>query len=71
MTGQLEVWPSVRTGKILASGTYDKTIRLWDVHFYFMFFHNGKPTPLFYAFAEGGEFFLADQTRGFDSIASG
>ncbi len=44
-------------GKILASGTYDKTIRLWDIHFYFMFFNNGKPTPLFYTFAEGVNFF--------------
>jgi WD40 repeat protein len=55
-------------GKILASGSYDKTIRLWDIHFYFMFFKNGKPTPLFYAFVEGVNFYWQIKRGGLETI---
>ncbi len=55
-------------GKILASGSYDKTIRLWDIDFYFMFLKNGKPTPLFYAFAEGVNFYWQIKRGGVASI---
>ena len=55
-------------GKILASGSYDKTIRLWDIHFYFMFLKNGKPTPLFYAFAEGVNFYWQIKRGGVESM---
>jgi WD40 repeat protein len=48
-------------GKTLASGSVDKTIRCWDIPFYFMFWKDGKSTKLFFDFAEGVEFFW--QTR--------
>ena len=44
-------------GKTLASGSSDNTIRLWDIPFYFMFLENAKPTRLFFAFAQGVQFF--------------
>jgi hypothetical protein len=44
-------------GKTLAFGSDDKTIRLWDIPFYFMFLENAKPTRLFFTFAEGVQFF--------------
>ena len=54
--------------KILASASYDKTIRLWDIDFYFLFLENGKPTPLFNAFAEGVNFYWQIKRGGVESI---
>ena len=42
---------------MLASPSYDKTIRLWDIPFYFMFWKDGKSTALLNVFAKGVEFF--------------
>ncbi|MGD8663309.1 MAG: WD40 repeat domain-containing protein, partial [Desulfobacterales bacterium] len=44
-------------GKTLASGSYDRTIRLWDILFSFMFLKGDKTTALLHVFAEGVEFF--------------
>lgn len=44
-------------GKTLASGSGEKTIRLWDIPFYFMFWKDGKSTALLDIFAESVEFF--------------
>ena len=53
-------------GKTLASGSSDNTIRLWNLDHYFMFFREGKPTPLFFAFAEGTEFFWQVRREGLE-----
>jgi WD40 repeat protein len=44
-------------GKTLASGSWENTIRLWDVAFYFIFWKDGKTTALLNIFAEGVESF--------------
>jgi WD40 repeat protein len=53
-------------GKTLASGSRDHTIRLWDLSIYFIFLKAGKPTPLFFTFTEGVEFFWGVKLEGFE-----
>ena len=51
-------------GHTIASGSDDKTIRLWDIRLFNLFLKGGKPTPLFFTFAEGAEFFWGFQWNG-------
>lgn len=53
-------------GKTLASGSVDNTIRLWDLSIYFDFLNAGKPTPLFFTFTEGVEFFWGVELDGLE-----
>ena len=52
--------------KTLASGSWGDTIRLWDMSIYFDFLKGGKPTPLFFTFTEGVEFFWGVELEGFE-----
>jgi WD40 repeat protein len=51
-------------GKLLASGSSDQTIRLWDVQQYFLLLQNGKPTLLFFTVAEGVNFLWQVERKG-------
>jgi len=53
-------------GNTIASGSLDKTIRLWDISIFNLFLKTGKPTPLFYTFSEGAEFFWGVKLEGFE-----
>jgi WD40 repeat protein/energy-coupling factor transporter ATP-binding protein EcfA2 len=53
-------------GNNLVSGSDDKTIRLWDMSIFNLFLKVGKPTPLFYAFSEGAEFFWGVELEGLE-----
>ena len=53
-------------GKTLASGSWDNNIRLWNLNLYFLFLQDGKSTPLFFAFAEGAEFFWQAKRQGLE-----
>jgi hypothetical protein len=53
-------------GQTIASGSDDKTIRLWDLRIFNLFLKGGKPTPLFFTFAEGAEFFWGARLEGFE-----
>ncbi len=55
-------------GKTLASGSWDMTIRQWDLSIYFDFLNAGKPTPLFFTFTEGVEFLWGVKLEGFEYI---
>jgi hypothetical protein len=44
----------------------DKTIRQWDLSIYFDFLDAGKPTPLFFTFTQGVEFFWGVKLEGFE-----
>jgi hypothetical protein len=44
----------------------DKTIRQWELSIYFDFLDAGKPTPLFFTFTQGVEFFWGVKLEGFE-----
>jgi WD40 repeat protein len=51
-------------GRAIASGSDDQTIRLWDLRLFNLFLNGGKPTPLFFTFAEGAEFYWGYRVEG-------
>jgi len=53
-------------GMTITSGSLDKTIRSWDLHIFNLFLKGGRPTPLFFSFAEGVEFFWGFRLEGFE-----
>ena len=54
-------------GKSLASGSNDNSIIIWDLTLYSLFFtNNNKPTPLFFAFADGVEFIWGKRVEGLE-----
>ena len=52
-------------GTILASGSEDKTIRLWDVSAFDLFLKDGRSTMLFKKFMQGALFFWQMQQEKF------